>query len=109
MLRQPLFIGLPVILVTLRLAGAEDAKTRVFSERMVEPQVAVSPEGGVYVVAAHEGVIAVASSADGTSFGESVRVAKLEGMALGMRSGPRIAATSRSVVVGGYGDPRWAR
>ncbi|MEZ0227351.1 MAG: sialidase family protein [Planctomycetota bacterium] len=86
------------LLASIATARAEDAAP-VFPAGWKEPQVAVSSQHGVFVVAAKDGVIAVASSSDGKTFGEPVRVAAVDKLMCGMRRGPRIAASGKSVVV----------
>jgi hypothetical protein len=89
-------VTLPVLLSTA-FVRADDQPVPVLPG--VEPQVAVAPDGGVFVVAGRDGVIAVASSTDGKTFGPPVTVARVEKLALGMRRGPRIATTEKSIVV----------
>jgi hypothetical protein len=93
--------GLVSLLLVVLLAGfaRADENVAVFAAGWQEPQVAVSPVGHVFVVAAKDGVIAVASSADGKSFGKPATVATVEKLMCGMRRGPRIAAGARSLVV----------
>lgn len=65
-----------------------------------QPQVAVGPTGDAFVVHAMDGVVRVHSSTDGgRSFGGPVVVATVPGLPLGMRRGPRIAATKDAVVI----------
>jgi len=80
-------------------ARADDGPATVFPAGMQEPQVAVAPDGTVLVVAAKGDEISVSTSRDGLTFAAPVRVAQAPGLMLGMRRGPRIAATSASVVV----------
>lgn len=66
----------------------------------VQPQVAVSAKGEVYVVFGRNGSFYCAASLDeGRTFKRPVLVGSLAKAALGMRRGPRIAATERGVVV----------
>ncbi len=89
---------LAVALVTVALEARADE--RIFGDGMREPQVAVAPDGCVFLVAAKgDGVIEVTSSSDGKSFGAPVRVGRVERIMLGMRRGPRIAATAKFLVV----------
>lgn len=66
-----------------------------------QPQLAVAPGGQTVVVAFGEGpAIRVAASTDGGAhFGTPVTVATPRTFALGMRRGPRVAATADAVVV----------
>ena len=64
-----------------------------------QPQVAVSSDD-VYVAHAHEGAIVCAVSRDGgRTFDRPVEIAWPKDMPVGMRRGPRIAATGNSVVI----------
>ena len=66
----------------------------------VQPQVAMSAKGEAYVVFGRNGSFYCATSLDeGRTFKRPVLVGSLEKAALGMRRGPRIAATERGVVV----------
>ncbi len=85
------------LLAFASIAHAED--TLVFPAGWKEPSVAVSPTGGVFVVAAQDGAISVAAASSGSKFGEPVKVARVEKLMCGMRRGPRIAAGQKSVVV----------
>src|SRR5215471_12413433 len=89
------------LLFSTALVCADDQPVPVLPG--VEPQVAVAPDGGVFVVAGRDGVLAVASSTDGKTFGPPVTVARVEKLALGMRRGPRIATTEKSIVVAAIG------
>ena len=66
----------------------------------IQPQVAVSPEGHVHVTFGKGTIIYHVSSTDGgRTFSKPVEVAGLPQLALGMRRGPRVAATDKTVVV----------
>jgi len=66
----------------------------------MQPQVAVTANGGAYVAFGKEGDVYCAASPDGgRSFGPAVRVGRLPKLALGKRRGPRIAATGQGVIV----------
>jgi hypothetical protein len=80
------------------VALAKDEAVRVFESRFKEPQVAVAPNGHIFIVAAADDSLQVATSKDGKSFDKPV-VAGTAKVHVGMRRGPRIAATSKSVVV----------
>jgi len=78
----------PVEIVPAELRGA------------VQPQVAVSARGDVYVTFGRSGSFyCVASPDGGRTFKRPVLVGSLQKAALGMRRGPRIAVTERGVVV----------
>ena len=80
--------GDPVEIVPPELRGA------------VQPQVAVSGKGEVYVAFGRSGSFYCAASPDGGStFQAPVLVGNLPKAALGMRRGPRIAVTERGVAV----------
>jgi BNR repeat-like domain len=65
-----------------------------------QPQVAVDPQGVIYVVFGSQKTIYCSASADeGRSYGDAVQVASGRPLALGMRRGPRVAVASRVVVV----------
>ncbi len=69
-----------------------------------QPQVAVDPRGRVYVVFGAENSIHFAVSDDGgQSYGKPSKVGDAGNMSLGMRRGPRVAATERAVVVAAVG------
>ncbi len=65
-----------------------------------QPQVAVDPTGKVYLVFGVEDAIYCTVSEDGgKSYRPPVKVAAEGSLSLGMRRGPRVAATGSSVVV----------
>jgi hypothetical protein len=65
-----------------------------------QPQAAVAPGGRVYVTFGVEDEVYCTSSADGgRSFPRPVKVGEAGVMALGMRRGPRVAATAQAVVI----------
>jgi hypothetical protein len=65
-----------------------------------QPQAAVSPGGKVFIVFGVDDAIYCSISADGgKSYQAPVKVGQQGVMALGMRRGPRVAATDRAVVV----------
>ncbi|MBI3267459.1 MAG: exo-alpha-sialidase [Planctomycetes bacterium] len=73
-----------------------------------EPQVAVAPDGTIYVAFGNDNAVWCSASTDGgKTFGAPVQVAQAGNLALGMRRGPRIAATEKALVVaavcGGHG------
>lgn len=78
----------PVEVVTPELRGA------------VQPQVAVAPKGGVFVAFGKGAAVYCATSTDGgQTFRPPVEVASLPKLALGLRRGPRIAATDTRVTL----------
>jgi BNR repeat-like domain len=68
-----------------------------------QPQAAVSPAGRVYLVFGAGNAVYCTASDDGTSYGEPVKVGEVGALALGMRRGPRVAATCKAVVVTAVG------
>lgn len=69
-----------------------------------EPQVAVDPSGRIVVVYGVGNQIRCrVSTEDGHQFGSPVTVGELPTLALGMRRGPRIAATSDALIVTAIG------
>ncbi len=65
-----------------------------------QPQAAVDPAGNIYIVYGQKNEIFCSTSSDaGKSYSTPVLIAKPSGMPLGMRRGPRVAATANSVVV----------
>ncbi|MDB6152553.1 MAG: glycosyl hydrolase, repeat-containing protein [Chthoniobacteraceae bacterium] len=80
--------GQPVEIIPQELRGA------------IQPQVAMSPDGGVHVVFGKTTSIYYTGSKDGgATFSVPVRIADLPKLALGMRRGPRIAATESLLTV----------
>jgi hypothetical protein len=70
----------------------------------MQPQVAVGPSGKVFVVFGMRDAIYCAVSKDGgKSYGNPVKVGAAGSLSLGMRRGPRVAATASGVVVTGIG------
>lgn len=61
--------------------------------------MAIAPSGRIHVVFGKGGVVYHASSRDGRSFFTPVSIGSLEKLALGMRRGPRIAATDNLLLV----------
>jgi hypothetical protein len=92
-------------LLWLVVARAEDAASlHVLPAGAAEPQVAVSPTGKVFVVAAGRDLIAITSSTDGTAFGKPALLARVRGLAVGTRTGPKIVATGSALVVTACGQ-----
>jgi BNR repeat-like domain len=69
-----------------------------------EPQAAVDARGRVFVVYATPSLVSISVSSDlGATFGEPVAVGRIGKMAVGMRRGPRVAATPSAVIVSAIG------
>ena len=69
-----------------------------------EPQIAVDGAGRAHIAFGIENAIYQVVSADGgKSFSAPVRVGSVQALALGMRRGPRIAATGDSVIIAAIG------
>jgi hypothetical protein len=84
------------------LAGASPVK--IAPGEAKQPQVAVSADGAVYVAYGVGNAVKVARSPDGGRVFEApATVGEVGALALGMRRGPRIAATGKSVVVTAVG------
>ena len=84
----PSVAAAPVEIVPKSLRGAK------------QPQVAISPEGGVSVVFGREtNVFFVRSPDGGKTFSTPVLVGSLPKLALGMRRGPRIVSSRRGLVI----------
>lgn len=80
---------------SVRIAPNLDAK---------EPQLAVDSAGRAHATFGVEGAVHYAVSADGgKSFSDPLRVGSAQALALGMRRGPRIAATGDSVIIAAIG------
>jgi hypothetical protein len=83
-----LLAGNPVEVVPPELRGA------------IQPQVAISPNGNVFVAFGREGSIyCTASTNAGQSFLPPSKIATLSKLALGMRRGPRIFASDSNIIV----------
>lgn len=69
-----------------------------------QPQMAVTPGGMVVVVfAGDRSVYSVQSTDEGKAFSAPLKVADLNGLMVGMRRGPRVAATDKRIVVSALG------
>ncbi len=69
-----------------------------------QPQVAVDERGRVFVAFGVGNTVEMAVSTDGgQSFGAAVEVGRMPALSLGMRRGPRVAATDGAVVVTAVG------
>jgi hypothetical protein len=113
--------GLPPIVATLAVlaaisstfdvAFAQEAEPdrpavvrAVSDEGARQPQVAVGPDGGVVIAYGVGDEIRCVSSDDGgRTFGEPVTVGSPGKLALGMRRGPRVAATGDAIVIAAIG------
>ena len=92
-----IWLGIPSLLLTaadpmpLTPANFRDAK---------QPQVAISSEGTIYVVFGKENGIYVCQSEDvADKFSSPVKIGEVPKLALGMRRGPRVAASGKFVTV----------
>lgn len=69
-----------------------------------QPQAAIGPNGNVHVVFGLGNTVQYTGSTDGGStFGKSAKAFEVPNMSLGMRRGPRIAATKDAIVVTAVG------
>lgn len=86
-------------------AGSEPAVATVSSDPGAkQPQPAVDSRGGIHVAFGIGNTVWCASAtADGCGFAEPVRVGSVPTLALGMRRGPRIAASDKALVVTAIG------
>jgi len=65
-----------------------------------QPQVAMSPQGEIYVVFAQESAIYLVRSSDhGENFSAPKKIADVPGLMAGMRRGPRIAVASQRLLI----------
>jgi hypothetical protein len=94
---------LPSLPGPARADGPIDAVPAKTFPRAQQPQLAVSPAGKVYLVFGSANAVYCAASADGKAFAEPVKVGSAGALALGMRRGPRVAATDKAVVVTAIG------
>jgi hypothetical protein len=85
-------------------AGPAEPVTVTAAQGAKQPQAAVDEEGRIHVVFGSGTEIRYTVSADlGRSFAAPTLVGSVEGLALGMRRGPRIAASAGAVVVTAIG------
>jgi len=69
-----------------------------------EPQVAVENDGRVYVAFGMRNAVYLSISNDaGKSYGNPIKIAEVGSLALGMRRGPRIALSHRTIVISAIG------
>jgi hypothetical protein len=70
-----------------------------------QPQLVIDRDGGVHLTFGVKGEVLYTGSMDGgATFSEPTDVVQLDGLALGMRRGPRIAVSERSLVISAIGD-----
>ena len=92
----------PIAAALLALSASHAAPVRVVSETAppaVQPQIALAPDGAIHVVFGRGNAIFHTRSRDGRTFSPAVKVGSLEKLALGMRRGPRVCATEKTVAV----------
>jgi hypothetical protein len=99
--RQFLLVLSLILWLTLPTPAAESVRVLPPEFRDArQPQVAVDPAGKVYLVFGVEDAIYCTVSEDGgTSYRLPVKVAEEGSLSLGMRRGPRVAATGSGVIV----------
>src|SRR5882672_9985782 len=109
MRRSPFILcGLAVWVGCLPVAGWADESVDVLPARGFakarQPQAAVSPSGAVYLTfGLDNSVYCVVSEDSGKTWKEPVKVGETGALALGMRRGPRVAATDRAIVITAIG------
>ncbi len=94
------------LLVAARVAGSSQPAPVELAAEGRQPQAAVSADGAVAVVygtpasdTAPGRVLCRVSADGGKTFAPAVEIARVEGLALGMRRGPRIAFAGATLVV----------
>ncbi len=97
-----------ILLVTgVRMAHAEEPIVIAsgHGERIPkQPQAAIGPDGNVHVVFGIGNTVQYTGSTDGGfTFGKSAKAFEVPNISLGMRRGPRIAATKDAIVVTAVG------
>ncbi len=90
---------LPTLLIVLLSLIHSPAKEEKLIGAGIHPAVATDPAGVVHVVYGRGGLIFYATSHDGETYGEPIRVDSMLGLHLGASRGPQIAATATSVVI----------
>ncbi len=98
-MKRPASILAVLILVTTSCFAAPVEIIPPELRGAVQPQVAVASSGRIHVVFGKGTAIYHTASADGRSFSEPVKVAELQKLALGMRRGPRIAASEKVIAI----------
>lgn len=94
------FLGFTLIVASARPATASEPVTITEDRDARQPQLAIDGRGRVFVAFGKGRSIRCATSTDGgRTFGEALTVAEVPTLALGMRRGPRIAATEDAVVI----------
>ncbi|MBA3608923.1 MAG: exo-alpha-sialidase, partial [Chthoniobacterales bacterium] len=106
-------IGLLSAIVACALLPAHFARAEAIAVRSVapeafgdgqQPQVTVTPAGVIIVVFAKgQSIYSVQSSDQGENFSAPVKIADLPGLMVGMRRGPRVAATDKRIIVSAPG------
>ena len=90
-------------LLLIQFLAAESAAIELVPERFGDgrqPQVAVAPTGAVSIVFAHDNSVYLVQSTDeGLSFSAPAKIADVRHLMVGMRRGPRIAATAKRILV----------
>jgi hypothetical protein len=88
-----------------RFACGADAAILDTPHGAQQPQLVIDRDGGVHLTFGIKGRILYTRSTDGgTTFAEPTEVAKLQGLALGKRRGPRIVASEHSIVISAIGN-----
>ncbi len=96
---------LPILLVFLFSLIHSPAEEGKGIGTGIHPSVATDPAGDVHVVYGRGGVIFYATSHDGETYREPIRVDSVPGLHLGASRGPQIAATAASVVITAIDKP----
>lgn len=104
-MRSECAVGWLVLVGGLVGAGPDRPPATVTAERGArQPQAAIDDDGRIHVVFGVGDLIRHTASADGgRTFAAPTTVGSVESLALGMRRGPRVAATSGAIVVSAIG------
>lgn len=90
--------------MTIALAMPAYGQTVSITKRGKQPRVAVAPDGTVHVAFGQgDAVFWATSTNSGATYSPPVKVGEIEKLMCGMRRGPQIAATSKSVVITAIG------
>lgn len=84
------------------LFSANSEPARIIAEtapNAVQPQIAIAPGGEIHLVFGRGRSIFHTHSRDGRAFSPAVKIGQLEKLALGMRRGPRVSATEKTIAV----------
>ncbi len=110
--RSTLRVGLPLVILASAF-GLPSGATASEPVRVAaadgpdregkQPQVAVDARGRIYVVFGRGNTVRLAASTDGGKTFDVNTVGEVGSLALGMRRGPRVAATESSIVVTAIG------